>query len=134
MLLRPNAVSHDVIGSAIEVHRAIGPGLFESVYQQCVAEELRHRRIPFETQVPVPLVYRGTQLNCGFRVDFVVAGRLLVELKSVEQILPVHHAQLLTYLKLLGLSEGLLLNFNVPVLKQGIRRILVGERDQHVDA
>jgi GxxExxY protein len=132
MLIRPNPLSHAVIGSAIEVHRALGPGLFESVYQRCVGHELALRGIPFAAQVPVPLVYKGAALDCTFRVDFIVGDVLLVELKSIERFLPVHDAQLLTYLKLLGLPEGLLLNFNVPVLKQGIRRILLGGKDQHV--
>jgi GxxExxY protein len=125
MLVRSNPLAHSVIGSAIEVHRSLGPGLFESVYQRCMAHELSLRSVPFAAEVPVPLVYKGTRLDCTYRVDLVVADALLVEVKTVERLLPIHHAQALTYLKMLGLREGLVLNFNVPVLKQGIRRILL---------
>ncbi|NCC32883.1 MAG: GxxExxY protein [Chloroflexia bacterium] len=118
-------LSHNVIGAAIEVHRALGPGLLESAYETCLCHELGLRGLSFQRQVPLPLTYKGVQLDCGYRIDLVVAGELLLELKAVEQILPIHEAQLLTYLRLTGIKLGLLINFNVPVLKQGIiRRVL----------
>ena len=125
MLVRPSELTHDVIGSAIEVHRAVGPGLFESVYQHCLAAELSARTIAFATQVAVPIAYRDVVLPVTYRLDFLIADQLAVEIKAIERFLPVHDAQLLTYLKLLGLTEGLLINFNVSVLKQGIRRVLL---------
>ena len=115
---------NDVLGSAIEVHRVIGPGLFESVCLRCLCRELRLRGLTFAADVPVPLDYKGEPLGAAYRADLVVGGELLVELKSVAQILPVHSAQVLTYLKLLNLRQGLLINFNVPCLKDGVRSIL----------
>ena len=114
----------DVIGSAIEVHRVIGPGLFESACERCLDRELTLRGIPFVTGVPVPLVYKGLAVGCGYRADLVVGGELLVELKSVTQILPVHAAQVSTYLRLLNLRQGLLINFNVPLLKDGVKSVV----------
>jgi GxxExxY protein len=128
MLERPSQLVYDVIGSAMEVHRIIGPGLFESVYQACLARELTLRRIPFVAQVAVPIQYKGSLVGCGYRVDLVIADRLVVELKTVEKFLPVHDAQVLTYMKLLHIEEGLLLNFNVPLMKQGIRRLLLPQK------
>ncbi|MBN2024454.1 MAG: GxxExxY protein [Pirellulales bacterium] len=114
-----------IIGGAIEVHRALGPGLLESAYEECLCRELSLRRHPFERQVALPVHYKGVDLDCGYRMDLVVDDRVIVELKCVETILPVHEAQLMTYLKLSGKSIGLLMNFKVPVLKDGIvRRIL----------
>ena len=118
-----DSLTGDIIGSALEVHRELGPGLLESAYEECLAEELSIRGIDHRRQVPLPLKYRGRFLECGYRVDFVI-GPVLVELKSVEQILPIHRAQLITYLRLARLSCGLLLNFNVPVLRKGIVRFL----------
>jgi GxxExxY protein len=111
-----------VIGAAIEVHRHLGPGLLESAYEACMRWELEARGVPFERQVALPLVYHEVKLDCGYRVDFVAASRLVVELKSVVAIEPVHEAQLLTYMRLGGWRLGLLINFNVALLKNGIRR------------
>jgi GxxExxY protein len=115
-----------VIGAAMEVHRALGPGLLESAYQECLCRELTVRSIPFERQRPLPLEYKGISLECGYHLDLVVADALVIEVKSVEAIAPVHEAQLLTYLRLGGWKVGLLINFNVPLLKQGIRRKVLG--------
>lgn len=114
-----------IIGAAIEVHRALGPGLLESAYQLCLAQECKLQKLPFEEQMPLKLNYKGIELDGGYRIDFVFDKRVVVELKAVEEVLPVHEAQLLTYLKLTGIRVGLLLNFNTPVLKDGIyRRVL----------
>ena len=118
-----NLVSQVVIGSAIEVHRSLGPGLLESAYQQCLARELSLRGAPFEREKALPVVYKGTELDCGYRVDFLVDGAVVVEIKAVDALAPIHSAQVLTYLKLGGWGLGLLLNFNVPVLREGIRRL-----------
>lgn len=124
---RANWLSNQIIGAAIEVHKALGPGLLESAYQTCHRRELELRGIEIETEVPLPVVYKGEKLDCGYRMDEVVGGLVVVELKSVERIEPIHEAQLLTYLKLSGLWLGLLINFNVPVLKQGIKRLVHGQ-------
>jgi len=114
-----------IIGAAIEVHRVLGPGLLESVYQPCMAHEFSLRNMLFGQQIPLAVEYKGVRLDCGYRIDFVVENKVILELKAVEMILPVHEAQLLTYLKLTGWRVGLLINFNVPVLRQGIvRRVL----------
>ena len=115
-------LTEGIIGAAIEVHQAIGPGLLESAYEECLCKELSLRQIPFERQKPLPLEYKGSKLECGYRIDLLVANTVVVEVKSVETLLPIHEAQLLTYLKLGGWKIGLLINFNVPLLKQGIRR------------
>ena len=115
-------LTREVIAAAIEVHRALGPGLLESTYQACLCHELELRQIPFRQQVEIPVTYKGVKLDCGYRIDLIVANKVVVELKSVQDVLPVHEAQLLTYLRLTGLRIGLLVNFNVPVLKNGIRR------------
>jgi GxxExxY protein len=112
-----------VIGAAIEVHRALGPGLLESAYEECLCHELGLRAITFRRQVPLSVRYKTVSLECGYRVDLVVEDKLILELKTVEKILPVHEAQLLTYLRLSGTQTGLLINFNVPVLKNGVRRM-----------
>lgn len=114
-----------IIGAAIEVHRALGPGLLESAYQKCLARELSLQGIPFEQERDLPVEYKGMLLDCGYRIDFLVAGKVILELKAVAEIHPVHKAQLLTYLKLTGCKIGLLINFNVPVLKQGIQRMVL---------
>jgi GxxExxY protein len=106
----------------MEVHKSLGPGLLESAYQACLCHELELRKVTFQKQIEVPITYKGINLDCGYRVDLIVAGKVVVELKSVQEILPVHEAQLLTYLQLTGLRIGLLINFNVAVLKNGIRR------------
>ncbi len=115
-------LTEQIIGAAMEVHRALGPGLLESAYQACLAREFTLRHLPFEKEKPVPVEYKGVNLDCGYRMDFVVADKVVVELKAVEALEPVHEAQLLTYLRLTGYKIGLLLNFNVQVLRQGIRR------------
>jgi GxxExxY protein len=124
---RANWLSNQIIGAAIEVHKALGPGLLESAYQTCHRRELELRGVEVETEVPLPVVYKGEKLDCGYRMDEVVGGLAVVELKSVERLEPIHEAQLLTYLKLSGLWLGLLINFNVPVLKQGIKRLVHGQ-------
>lgn len=111
-----------ILGAAIAVHRALGPGLLESAYQACLAWELDARGVRYDREVPLPVDYRGHRLDCGYRLDLVVEGIVVDELKAIERILPIHEAQMLTYLKLSGHPVGLLLNFNVPILKQGIRR------------
>src|SRR4030066_287340 len=118
-----NALTDMVIGAGIEVHCALGQGLLESAYETCLCHELGQRQIHFQRQLELPVVYKNISLDCGYRVDIVVEKQLVLELKAVEKLLPVHEAQLLTYLKLTGLHTGLLLNFNVPMLKNGIRRI-----------
>ena len=113
-----------IIGAAIEVHKQLGPGLLESTYQACLCHELELRGISFECQKPLALEYKGIRLECGYRIDLLVAGLVIVELKSVEALAPIHEAQLLTYLKLMGVKVGFLINFNVVVLKDGIRRLV----------
>jgi GxxExxY protein len=130
--VKVNDITEAVIGAAIEVHRFLGPGLLESAYIQCLCYELTLRKIPFELEVPLPVVYKGFKLDCGYRVDMVVAGAVVVEVKAVEHIAPVHEAQLLTYLRMGAWKAGLLINFNVPVLRDGIVRRVLGldeERD-----
>ncbi|MEP0805962.1 MAG: GxxExxY protein [Chloroflexota bacterium] len=114
-----------IIGAAIEVHRALGPGLLESAYQLCMEHESNLQNLLFEAQVQIPLNYKGIALNAGYRIDLIYDKRVIVEIKAVETVLPVHEAQLLTYMRLTGIHVGLLINFNVPVLKDGIyRRVL----------
>ena len=115
-------MTEEIIGAAIEVHRAIGPGLLESAYEECLCHELGLRGISFERQRLLPVEYKGVKLDCGYRLDLLVAKTVVVELKAVESIEPIHEAQLLTYLRIGGWKIGLLINFNVPVLKDGIRR------------
>jgi GxxExxY protein len=119
-------LTEQVIGAAIEVHRELGPGLMESVYEECLCHELHLRGLQFERQVLLPVRYKGVGLDCGYRIDLVVEDALVLELKCLEHTLPVHEAQLLTYLKLTGKRVGLILNFNVPVLTRGgiIRKVL----------
>jgi GxxExxY protein len=119
-------VSHDVITAAMKVHSALGPGLLESVYEVCLAHELRKVGHRCETQVALPVRYDGEQLDAGFRIDLLVGDLVFVELKSVEKIHPVCHAQLISYLRLSGKSLGLLINFNVPHLRDGIKRFVWG--------
>ncbi len=118
-------VTNLIIGAAIEVHRALGPGLLESVYETCLAHELTRAGVPMSRQVPIPLLYKGVRLETGFRADLVVDGCVLVEVKAAERLLPIHDAQVLTYLRLAGLRTGILLNFNVKLLKDGVRRLVV---------
>lgn len=120
-------MSHRVIGLCLEVHRELGPGLLESAYEEALAYEFAQAGLVFERQRETPLLYKGVKFNCGYRLDFVVEGELILELKAVSELLPVHHAQLLTYLKLERRSMGLVVNFNVPMLKDGIRRVVAGD-------
>ena len=114
----------EIIGASIEVHRELGPGLLESSYEACVCHELDLRGITYKFQDPLPLEYKGIRLNCGYRMDLLVANAVIVEIKSVAALAPIHEAQSLTYLKLRGMKVGLLINFNVVVLKDGIRRLV----------
>jgi len=128
--MKANQITGAIIGAAIEVHRALGPGLLESAYEECLCRELSLRQIPFERQLPLPVEYKGLRLDCGYRLDLLVADMVVVEIKAVESLLPIHEAQLLTYLKLGGWKVGLLINFNVPVLKRGIRRRVLGLEEE----
>jgi GxxExxY protein len=121
-----NKITEAIIGAAIEVHRHLGPGLLESSYQECLCRELALRKMPFVRQRPLPVEYKGFRLDCGYCLDLLVADAVVVEIKAVESILPVHEAQLLTYLRLGGWKVGLLINFNVQVLKHGVRRRVLG--------
>ncbi len=118
-----NELSGMVIGAAIEIHKVLGPGILESAYENCLCHELQLRSVIFERQKPLPITYKGVNLDCGYRLDVVVQGMLVLEVKACDRIEPIHQAQLLTYLKLSGLSLGLLLNFNVPVMRDGIVRV-----------
>lgn len=119
-----NQISQEIIGAAIVVHSELGPGLLESVYEECLAYELTLRNISFERQKPVPVMYKGKQIDCCFRLDLLISDSIVVELKTVGQILPVHQAQLMTYLKLTGCKLGLILNFNVEKMVKGIKRMV----------
>jgi len=121
-----------VIGHAIKVHRNLGPGLFESVYERCLVYELECHLLRFERQVPLPLVYGGVRITCAYRADLIIEGRLLVELKSIERLLPLHHTQVLTYLKLSRVRQALLINFNVGRLTDGIKSFLGRHEDREV--
>ncbi|WP_231754053.1 GxxExxY protein [Caulifigura coniformis] len=125
-----NELTSIIIASAIEVHKCLGPGLLESTYEQCLFRELQLRGIPCEQQRELPLEYKGLSLVGAYRIDLVVAGTVIVEVKSVSELAKIHEAQVLTYLKLTGLPVGLLLNFNVPVMKDGIRRLKNGHVEQ----
>jgi GxxExxY protein len=116
-------MTETVIGAAIEVHRALGPGLLESAYEQCLCHELKLRSIGFSRQVPVPVSYKGISLDCGYRIDIFVEELVVLELKTVDKLHPLHEAQLLTYLKLIKAPVGLLINFHVPLLKDGLKRL-----------
>ena len=119
-----NELTSKVIAAAIEVHQALGPGLLESVYLECLQFELAHRNLRFATQVAIPIAYKGLELGAGYRVDLIVSDRLVVEAKSVERVIPVHKAQVLTYLRLTACPLGLLINFNVPKLVDGVYRLV----------
>lgn len=121
---RSDELSNLIIGGAIEVHRVLGPGLLESAYEECLCQELSLKGISFERQKPLPVIYKGIHLDCGYRLDILVEKLVILELKAVEKIEPIHEAQLLTYLKLSGLWPGLLINFNVSVLRDGIKRVV----------
>ena len=122
-------LTHEIIGAAIEVHRLLGPGLLESAYEECLCHELTLRKLGVQRQVPVPVVYKEVELECGYRLDLVVERKVILELKSIEAFSPVHEAIMLTYLRLSGYRIGLLINFNVTILKDGIRRFVFEPRD-----
>jgi GxxExxY protein len=119
-----NDVTETIIGAAISVHKELGPGLLESAYEACLVYELAERKLKIERQKGLPVVYRGVHLDCGYRIDLLVENQVVVEIKAVERLEPIHEAQLLSYLKLSGCEVGLLINFNVKVLKAGIRRFV----------
>ena len=125
-MIKEDNLSKEIIGAAIEVHRNLGPGLLESAYEECLCRELAICDIAFERQKPLAVSYKGVKLDCGYRLDIVVGGLIILELKAVDQIEPIHEAQLLTYLKLSNLKLGILINFNVPILRDGIKRIVNG--------
>jgi GxxExxY protein len=119
-----NKITETIIGSAIAVHKSIGPGLLESAYEACLAFELADRGLSVERQKALPVIYRDVKLDCGYRLDLLVEEKVIVELKAIDRLLPIHSAQLLSYLKLSGCKVGLLINFNVKILKSGLRRII----------
>ena len=123
--LRGPALSEKIIGLAIEVHRQLGPGLLESAYEECLAYELGRSDVSYRRQVPLPVVYKEVRLEAVYRMDLVVEDEIVVEIKAAERLLPIHEAQMLTYLKLSGYKVGLLMNFNSIVLKEGLRRLVV---------
>ncbi|MEM6854256.1 MAG: GxxExxY protein [Planctomycetota bacterium] len=122
--MKHEELTSKIIGAAIDVHRELGPGLLESAYEVCMFKELEARGLAVMAQVPVPVIYKGDRLDAGFRIDLLIEDQIVVELKAVEQLLPVHTAQLITYMKLSHHEVGLLMNFNVPVLRDGIKRIV----------
>ncbi|MCW9023931.1 MAG: GxxExxY protein [Gammaproteobacteria bacterium] len=122
--MNENELSRIAIGAAIEVHKSLGPGLLESVYKQCLARELDLQDVPYQLELPINTRYKGIEFDIGYRIDMMISDKLVIELKVAEKILPVHEAQLLSYLRLSKRKLGLLLNFNVPVMKSGIRRIV----------
>ena len=126
MFTHVNVLTREIIGAAIEVHRHLGPGLLESAYLQCLTRELFLKEIPFKREWPLPLEYKGVRLGCSYRLDLLVSDSVVVEIKSVEALTSIHDAQLLTYLKLGGWKVGLLINFNVEILKKGIHRKVLG--------
>jgi len=128
--LTTTQITGKIIGAAIRIHRKLGPGLLESAYETCLAWELEHAGLRVERQKPVPLIYDSIKLDCGFRADLVVEGRVAVELKCKEQLHPVDYAQTLSHIRLLGLQVGLLINFHVVVLKDGIKRIVNNYREE----
>ena len=118
-------LSGQIIGAAIEVHRIIGPGLLESAYEECLAYELREKKISYERQKEMPIIYKGMNLEYGYRLDLLVQNNIIVELKSIEKFTPVHTAQILTYMRLAKIKTGLLINFNVTALKNGLKRFVL---------
>ena len=124
-MIQHEEITEPVIGAAIEVHRVLGPGLLESVYERCLCRELDLRGTSFQRQVPLPVVYKGEAVDCDLRIDIVLPGMLIVEVKSYEKTLPIHEAQLLTYMKLTGIRIGLLINFNVKLLRDGFKRMVL---------
>jgi GxxExxY protein len=120
-----SALSQKVIGCAIEVHRVLGPGLLESTYEHCLARELSLNNIEFITQHPLPVEYKGVRIDCGYRVDVLIANEIILELKTVQELMPIHEAQLLTYMRLAGMKQGFLINFNVRRLKDGLKSFIL---------
>lgn len=118
-------LTHEIRGAAMEVHRELGPGLLESAYEECLCRELALPGLRFQRQVPLPVTYKGVQLDCGYKLDLVVDDKVVLELKSIKQVEPIHEAQLLTYLRLSGKRVGLLMNFNTVLMKDGIRRMVL---------
>jgi len=129
-----NGITEQIIGAAIDVHRALGPGLLESAYEACLAFDLAQRGLKVERQKALSVVYRGTRLDCGYRIDLLVEGSVVVEVKAVDQLLAIHEAQVLSYLRLSGCHVGLLINFNVQLLKDGIRRLVDGLPEERLCA
>ncbi len=128
--MKTNEIKENIIGAAIEVHRVLGPGLLESAYEECLAKELELRGLAFERQKALPIVYKDVKLDCGYRIDLLVENQIIVELKSVDSIMPIFVAQVLTYLRLLNRQVGLFINFNVPVLKDGIKRVVNNYKEE----
>jgi GxxExxY protein len=120
-----NELTGEIIGAAIEVHKTLGPGLLESIYEECLCIEFGKRSMPFERQKEINIEYKGVRLESKYRIDLVVSKMIVVELKTVDELAPIHEAQILSYLKLTGLKVGLLINFNVPILKEGIKRLVL---------
>jgi len=127
--MNENELSHEIIGAALEVHRALGPGILESAYEECLARELALRAVPYQRQVLLPISYKGVAVDAGYRLDLLVANLVIVELKAVDHLLPIHEAQVLTYLRLSGRRLGMLMNFNCVRLKDGIKRLVLGLED-----
>lgn len=122
--IRLNNLTEKIIGCAIEVHKGLGPGLLESAYEECLCYELNQIGLKFERQLPLPFTYKGVKLDCGYRMDVVIENLVILEIKAVEKLIPVHDAQLLSYLKIYNKKLGLLMNFHVPILKNGLKRIV----------
>ena len=131
---RLDSITHKIIGAAIEVHRRLGPGLLESAYEACLAFELKQLGLRVEQQKPLPVVYKDVKLECGYRIDLLVEKSVVIEIKSVDQLAPIHVAQMLSYLRLSGKRVGLLVNFNVRVLKDGLKRVVDEFPDSEVSA
>jgi len=131
---RLNKITEEIIGTAIEVHRVVGPGLLESAYEACLVFEFRERGLKVEQQKPLPVIYKTVRLDCGCRLDIVVESAIIVEIKAVERLNSIHEAQLLSYLRLYGCKLGLLVNFHVPMLKNGIRRVVNEFPDSAISA
>ncbi len=121
---RLNKITETIIGVAINVHRELGPGLLESAYETCMVYDLLQTGLKIEQQKPLPIIYRGVKLECGYRLDLMIENEVIVEIKSIEKLLPIHQAQLMSYLKLSNCNVGLLINFNVKILKNGIQRVV----------
>jgi GxxExxY protein len=125
VLSHDSVLTNRIIGMAIDVHRHLGPGLLESAYEECLCHDLKEAGIAFQRQMPLPIVYKTVRLDCGYRMDFVVENELVIEIKAIERLMPIHEAQMLTYLRLSGCKIGLLMNFNSVVLKDGLRRFVL---------